>query len=196
MERKRSKTAPWFLAAALAISVLSAAIVGGWHWLFYRSFCVYEDCRGQGIDVETMKQWEERAEALGIVRMAGWRAGEEETVTSLSTGRWRRAKVTWVYGTMELADKEQLLWGRFGIAQEENCCVISEGLARNLFGSVDVVGEQVKMGDRVLMVSGITKKDKEAVILPPAKGMVEYLSVEFDRQMGAQGKIKRLLEEY
>ena len=73
MERKRGKTAPWFLAAALAISVLSAAIVGGWHWLFYRSFCVYEDCRGQGIDVETMKQWEERAEALGIVRMAGWR---------------------------------------------------------------------------------------------------------------------------
>ena len=39
-------------------------------------------------------------------------------------------------------------------------------------------------------------EDGETVMVPVTEGKVEYLSVEFDGRMGAEGKVKRLLEEY
>lgn len=194
----KRKLVLWILTAVLTAGILAVAGGVGWYWLFYRSYRVNEDCRGQGIDVEMMKRWEERAQdgALGIVRMAGWRTGADEIVASVSTGRWRQVKVICVYGTMELADEGKLLWGRLGIAEEKNCCVISEELARNLFGSVDVVGECVKMEGQVLVVTGVMEKKGEVAMVPVDEGNIEYLSVEFDNRMGAEGKIKRLMEEY
>ncbi len=196
--RGKRRAVSWFLAGVLAAGILAALAAAGQYWLFDRPYRACEDCRGQEIDVETMKRWEERAQdgSLGIVRMAGWRTGPDETVTSVSTGRRQRAGVTCVYGSMELTDRGDLLWGRMGIQGEEDFCVISEELARNLFGSVDVVGECVKAGDRTLAVAGVMDEDGETVMIPVAEGNVEYLSVEFDGRMGAEGKMKRLLEEY
>ena len=42
-----------------------------------------------------------------------------------------------------------------GLAEEADCCVISEELARNLFGSVNVVGERLKTEDRMMTVAGV-----------------------------------------
>ncbi len=195
--RQKRKALSWFLAAALAAGLLAAAAVAGRYWLFYRPYRAYEDCRGREIDVETMKRWEERAEdgALGIVRMAGWRTGPDEMVASVSTGRRQRAGVICVYGSMELTNRGGLLWGRMGL-EEEDFCVISEALARNLFGSVDVTGECIRAGNRILTVAGVMDEDGETVMVPVTEGKVEYLSVEFDGRMGAEGKVKRLLEEY
>lgn len=147
--------------------------------------------------METIKRWEEGTggESLGILRMAGWRIGADAAVTSISTGRQRRGQMTWVYGDMELADSGSLLWGRMGLAEEE-CCVVSEELARNLFGCVDVVGEQVKAEGKIWTVAGVVDKDGEALMVSATEGSIEYLSVEFDRRMEAEGKMKRLMEEY
>ena len=97
---------------------------------------------------------------------------------------------------MELTDRGRLLWGRMGLAEEADCCVISEELARNLFGSVNVVGERLKTGDRLVTVAGVMEDDGEIIMIPAGEGKLEYLSVEFNRRMGAEGKIKRLIEEY
>lgn len=196
--RQGRKAVSRLLAAALAAGILAAAAGAGWYWMFYRPCRLYEDCRGRRIDVETMKRWEERAGdgSLGIVRMAGWRIGVNETVASVSTGRWRQAGAVWVWGDMELTDRGRLLWGRMGLAEEADCCVISEELARNLFGSVNVVGERLKTGDRLVTVAGVMEDDGEIIMIPAGEGKLEYLSVEFNRRMGAEGKIKRLIEEY
>lgn len=198
MKEERGKAGSRLLAAALAAGILGGGAGAGWYRVFGSPYCAYEDCRGRGIDVEIMRRWEERAQdgSLGIVRMAGWRTGADETVTSISTGRRRRAGVICVYGSMELTDRGDLLWGRMGLAEEEDSCVISEELARNLFGSADVAGECIKVGDRLLTVAGVMKEDGEMVMVSVSEGKVEYLSVEFDSRMGAEGKIRRLMEEY
>jgi len=198
METGKRKVLPWIAAIVLTAGILAAGVWAGWYWMFGRPYCVYEDCRGRGVDVEMMKQWEEQEKdgSLGIIRMAGWRTGREQAVVSVSTGRKQRAEVTWVYGSMELAEPARLLCGRFGLAVEEDYCVISEKLARNLFGSTDVVGECIKTEDGKMTVAGVVGKKGEALMVPAADGRVEYVSVEFDSRAGARGKVKRLLEGY
>lgn len=194
MEGQKRNIVSWFVAILLSVIAVGAA----WHQLSYRPYCVYEDCRGLRLCVENMRQWEERMESkdLGVIRMAGWRIGTEQAVISISTKRKRTAHVIWVYGSMELAGSAELLWGRFGLELEKGYCVISEELARNLFGSTDAAGESVKTEDGTMMVAGVIEKEGEILMAPVADGRIEYLAVEFDSRIGAEEKVKRLLEEY
>lgn len=194
MEGQKRNIVSWFVAILLSAIAVGAA----WHQLSYRPYRVYEDCRGLRLCVENMRQWEERMESkdLGVIRMAGWRIGTEQAVISISTKRKRTAHVIWVYGSMELAGSAELLWGRFGLELEKGYCVISEELARNLFGSTDAAGESVKTEDGTMMVAGVIEKEGEILMAPVADGRIEYLAVEFDSRIGAEEKVKRLLEEY
>lgn len=188
----------WILAIMLAAGVLAAGGGAGWDWMFGRPYCIQEDCRGRGLDVEMIKQWEKQAEngALDILKIAGWRIGANQMVVSISTGRKQRAEVIWVYGSMELTQKAGLLGGRFGLSAEEDWCVISEELAGNLFGSTDVVGECVKIEEEKMIVAGVIEKEGEVMMVPAIDGRIEYVAIEFDGRAGAEGKMKRLLEEY
>ena len=47
-----------------------------------------------------------------------------------------------------------------------------------------------------MTVVGVMEDDGEIIMIPAGEGMVESLSVEFNCRMGAEGKIKRLIEEY
>lgn len=197
-QMKRERAVSEILAAVFITGILGIGIAAGWYWLFGRPYCVGKDCRGKGINVETIRQWEEQAKdsSFGIIRMAGWRTEAEQMVVSISTGRRQRADTVSVYGSMELADRAKLLWGRFGLAVEEDYCVLSEALARNLFGSADVVGEWVKTEEGKLMVAGVIHKEDNVLMIPATEGNVEYLSVEFDSRKGAEGQLKRLMEGY
>ena len=101
----------------LLVLVLSAALVFGatafWRFWFLLPYPVAVDCQGKEIDVETVRQWEEREAgrtgALGICGIAGWTIGTEQQIVSVSTGRKGMARIMKVYGSMELAGylKEQ-----------------------------------------------------------------------------------------
>lgn len=198
MKGQKRTIVSWFLAILLSAIAAAAGGAAVWHQLSGRPYCVYKDCRGLGLWVENMRQWEEQMEAkdLGVIRMAGWRIGTEQAITSISTKRKGTACVTWVYGSMELAGSAELLWGRFGLELDKGYCVISEELARDLFGSTDVAGESVKTEDGTMAVAGVIDKEGEILMAPAADGRIEYLAVEFDSRIGAEEKVKRLLEEY
>ena len=121
--------------------ILFAAIGGRLYW-FCMPSRMEAECRDYGIDVETLKMWEDQ-EAQGMLALAGWRFRERVMVSGVSTKRRQTAQVMEVYGNMELAAPARILSGTYGLLGREDTCVLTGELADALFGSVDVVGEQV-----------------------------------------------------
>lgn len=174
------------LITAAALANGAAAV---WHWINLPCV-VRKDCRGKGIDVERIKALEEEEKdgALGILRIAGWRIEEEETVSSVSTGRKETTRIIGVYGAMELVEEAGIACGRYGLAAEEGYCVLSEALARELFGGTDVAGEWVRVGKEKLFVAGVIEKDEAVLLKPIEEGELEMVAVELDSRMGAKGR--------
>lgn len=169
--------------------------VRGWEWM--NGECVVRvDCRGRGIGVEWMKEWEDGADGkwgLGVKRMAGWRVEVDEVVSSVKTGREERTQVIGVYGVMELVEPVEVLCGRYGLVEEDGYCVVSEGLAEALFGSVEIAGEEVLAGEKKLVVAGVIEKGEEVLLLPVNEGEMEMLAVEVQGRMGAKEKVEGMM---
>ena len=186
----------WLLAAVLSVGILGIGAGFIWYQMFYMPYCIQADCRGKEIDVEMMKRWEEREKdgSKGIIRMAGWRIENWRVVSAVSTGRSQRTQIFCVYGSMELVDKASVLSGRYGLAVEEDYCILSESLARNLFGSVDVAGQFVKMGRTAMVVAGVIEKDGDILMMPATNGRMEQVAAEFKGRLGAKEKMEGLIE--
>ena len=105
-----------------AIVTLAGALA--WRLLFAMPCRMEKDCRGQGVEAEALKVWEERGngEGLGLTGLAGWRVEPWQTVVSVSTGRRQRSQVIAVYGSMELVLDTETLSGRCGMDVEGECC--------------------------------------------------------------------------
>lgn len=167
----------------------------GWEWM-NKECVVRVDCRGRGIGVEWMKEWEDGvngAWGLGVKRMAGWRVEADEVVSSVGTGREKKTQVIGVYGGMELVEPVKVLCGRYGLVEEDGYCVVSEGLAEALFGSVEIAGEEVLTGEKKLVVAGVIEKGEEVLLLPVKEGELEMLAVEVRGRMGAREKVEGMM---
>ena len=186
------------LAGLLFAGVL---LVGGgglcWYVLLCAPYRAEADCRGLGIDAETMRQQEEsgRYEALGVITIAGWRIEDHQRVTSVSTGRKAAPTVMAVYGSMELVIPSSVLCGRYGLDVDGDFCVLSEGLARRLFGSTEVAGECVRTEEGIYIVSGVVRREEEFLMIPAKEGPVEELAVKARGWMGAWEALRRVTED-
>ncbi len=189
-------------AQALAGILLTATAmaIGGmvyWNYMFRMPCRMEADCRGKRVEAGTMKRWEEREEDgyLGIINMAGWRVDEQQIVCSVSTGRKAAAKVVSVHGSMELVEKADILFGRYGLDADGDYCVLCSGLASHLFGSTQVAGECVKVGQERFIVAGVIEKEEDMVMIPMIEGPVDHLAVFFENRVGAEEKLERLMSE-
>ena len=153
------------------------------------------DCRGQNIDVETLRSWEkqEKDGYLGLVGIAGWRVESQEEVTAVSTGKRSRTRVTGIYGPMDLVYPAKILAGNYGFASESGYCVLSEALAYELFGNTDIAGEQCRFDGQILTVAGVIDKKEKYLLLPITEGRIEHLSLEFKSRRKVDEKVKELL---
>lgn len=183
------------LCVAAAAFVLAGMML--WHYVLSAPCRVETDCRGQGVEAEMLQQWQQRetGEALGITGMAGWRTQEWQTVTSVSTGRRQRAELIGVYGDMELVMPSKILDGRYGLSADIDYCVLSQGLAGHLFGSPEVTGECVKVGKERYIVAGVVENQEDIMMIPVKDGQVERIALSFDSRMGAEEKMRQVMEE-
>lgn len=181
--------------AILLIPVLTAVFGTGtaafWHWA-NKPYILQADIRGKGADIEWIKEQEKKQKdkAEGILRMAGWRIEKEQQVFSVSTTRKEMAQIIGVYGDMELAADTEIKCGRYGLAVEGDYCILAEKLARELFGSTDILGEQIKLEKRNLIVVGITKEEKAILWLNIDAGNLEMLALEIDGRLREEVKIE------
>lgn len=185
-----------FLAvfAAVVLGIFGNACRQYW---FEQPYRVKADCRGKGIGPDMLKSWEEGKEGVsaGVIRTAGWRRGSRQTVTSVSTVRSQTTDVLMVYGPMELAEPATVLWGSYGLAAGEQYCVLSEGLARNLFGTTDTGEEWIKQGRERFWVAGVVKMEENLLMIPMEEGDAEEIAAEWKGRYGAREGMKRLLGE-
>lgn len=184
---------------ALALLLAAALVWGGvtvWRVWFLLPYCVETDCQGREIDMETIRQWEkeERQGARRILRLAGWRMERQQPVTAVSTGRKGMTQVMGVYGSMELLNRPDLLCGRYGLAVEADFCVLSEALARDLFGGVQVMGETVGLGTRKLAVAGVIREEENVLLMPIEGGIIQHLVVELEGRSQAEKRVEGLME--
>lgn len=196
MKEKRRKRIFSIISAVFMAAALGIGAAVFWHWINLP--CIMRmDCRGKGVDVETVKRWEEEEKngSLGILRIAGWRVEEEAVVFSVSTGRRATAKMIGVYGAMELVEKAGVQCGRYGLDVEEGYCVLSEKLAGELFGSGDIAGEYVSIGQESWFVAGVIEKEGVVFLKPVREGELEMLAVEFDNKIRVKERFTGLMGE-
>lgn len=197
MNEKKQEMVFYGLGLVLA---LIGMVLGGliyWNHMFHMPYRMEADCRGMGIRTETMKGWMER-ETYGfsdIINMAGWRIDKEQMVSSVSTGRKQKAQIISVYGSMELVEVTDILWGRYGLHVEGDYCVLSRDLANHLFGSVKVAGECIKIGRERFLVAGVIEKEGDSLMIPMKEGEIEALAVSFGSRVGAKEKMERLISQ-
>ncbi len=67
--------------------------------------------------------------------------GKRLKVMNPGLGRSGEADCIAVYGLMEMASYSRLIGGTYGYRSDQDGCLISSGLAMELFGGLDVAGK-------------------------------------------------------
>lgn len=191
----RQKIAEWILAAILGAGILGGTAAGVWYRMFYMPYCVRADVRGREMDVEAMRRIEEREKngSKGILKMAGWRIENQRVIFAVGIGRRQMAQIICVYGSMDLVEPADILSGRYGMAAEEGYCVLSESLARQLFGGVDVAGQWIEADQKKMTVAGVIETEGDILMMPAEEGEIQQIAVEVRGRMGGREKVDEML---
>lgn len=196
---KPEKAGDILAAIFMTAAIIAMAGMAGWQALFAMPCRVERDCRGQGVEAGALRSWEETGnmEMLGLADLAGWRVEPWQTVSSVSTRRQQRSQVIAVYGAMELVMDTRTLSGCCGMDGEgdgEEYCVLSQGLAGHLFGSVDVAGECVRTETGRYIVAGVVEYEGDVLMVPTKEGAMDHIAVLFQSRAGAEEKMGRVME--
>jgi hypothetical protein len=180
--------------------ILTATGIRLYRYLFFTPCRLEVNCRGYGLDIDWMKQWEnqERDGSQGILAMAGWNFAGRKEIYAVGVGRTDTAQLLKVYGSMEQVFPVRILSGVYGLAGRENACVLSRDLAEALFGSDQVTGEQVCLdgeeGEKIFLeIAGVIDREGKYMLVPMSEGEVERIAVLFDKRFQAREKMKENL---
>lgn len=183
---------------AMPVVITLLMVAAGWGLacaMLEESDQVIVDCRGRMVDVETVRQWEkqEKDGYLGLVGIAGWRIENQAEAVDTGTGKKVRTKVTGIYGPMDMVYPAKILSGSYGLAAEDGYCVLSVGLAYELFGNTDVTGETVRYDGEILKVAGVIDKKEKYLLVPVKEGRIEQLALRFKSRWKTEDKVEELL---
>lgn len=164
---------------------------GGWLGLVWvQAPCLVQvELQGRQMDVAEMepwmKEWNQAGREPRILGITGWRweSPEKNRVSAPDTGRWSEAAVVGVYGraTEGMGFGGRLIAGSWGIGGERtDVCLVSSGLAKGLFGSWDVVGSQVRLGQKRWEIVGVFREAGKRLVVPVEKGTVEWVEIWMD----------------
>ena len=140
----------------------------------------------------------ERSQGNPLPDRAAWTVEENVEVENRSLGRVQKADRMLVWGDRELAVKRGLAAGNYGYPSDPRACVISRGLAMELFGSYAVVGMEVRCQGTDYLVRGVTQDDRRMVIVP-ASGSSDrfpYVLLDYGADRGAKSGADQLLYRY
>lgn len=118
--------------------------------------------------VEANRQAE--AEDRADIEIAAWKRENHQTVTVEELGQSADGTVVRVSGNIELVFPDQKEAGGFPLPTDRAGCVISRGLALNLFGTTNVVGNRLCLGETTLIVRGVLKMEEPLLALPQTDG--------------------------
>ena len=110
---------------------------------------------------------------------------------NLELGRDKKADCLSVYGLMELASCRELEQGTYGYRTDREGCVISKGLAMDLFGAVEVTGKRVVCRDRPYICLLYTSHPRKRRSLIKAQSMISFCPLPMTAAGGSLRSIPR-----
>lgn len=145
-----------FIALVFAIFLGSASMLE--QNQVYRSrnvYGAYYDILQEG---ESLRVFEEEQKEQGN-QTAAWRE-EDSLFVNEDTGRTASGTVFEILGSQELVFPEMLCQGSYPVSEDDTGCMISSKLAETLFGSGQVLGAEIRIGEKICTIRGILKSSR------------------------------------
>ena len=117
-----------------------------------------------------------------LPEITAWSRAERLKVLNPGLGRSEEADCIAVYGLKEMASSPRLLGGTYGCRSDQDGCVISSGLAMELFGGLDVAGKYIWCRQKPYRIRGVTDESSHVILLPAKeKDAMRYMMFTYVR---------------
>lgn len=104
---------------------------------------------------EYNKKQVEEAENTQQIEITAWKQEKEQGIIWKETGKQTKGTIITIYGNMARVLPFSMKYGGFTFPEDTAGCVVSSGLAWELFGAEDVVGNVVQYGGRKFQIRGV-----------------------------------------
>lgn len=144
---------------------------------------------GKQMDMGDVKRWKEawnqEKREPEIIGATGWRWENQGELYAPDTGRRAEAEVLGVCGGVseQMSCSGRLLAGGLGLAKDGSC-IVSEALALELFGSCDVTGSRVRLGNKTWEIAGVVEGREKRLLVPVTEGNADWVEVWVDGRKG------------
>lgn len=157
-------------------------------------FMYYEE--GKGVRPEAIEDAMEQ-EKETFPGITAWSVGTKVEVGNRELGRKEKADCIAVYGSKEAAAYGRLESGTYGYRSDKDGCVISRGLAMELFGSVSIAGKHVWCRDKAYVVRGVTDEADYAILIPAGgDDVMRHMVFSYGKDSSAKIEAERFLYKY
>lgn len=125
--------------------------------------------KGQ-VGEDALDNYMKRDSMKGVSLAAAWKYADKTESISVSTGRSQKTDCYYVKGLPEAMFGNTLLSGRYFLNGEQEVCIISRRLSRELFGTQQAAGNALEVGEQIYKVTGIIEGETTLCVLPAEKG--------------------------
>ena len=120
----------------------------------------------------SFEQWKKSEDCEIFSEGTVWKACGDFKVLSEDTGHDQKVSCYRMKGQPAAIFGKELAVGRYFTEGEENVCLLGQDTVRQLFGSDNVLGLEVKMDEKIWQIVGVLKGDIPVCVIPAEKGEV------------------------
>ena len=120
----------------------------------------------------SFEQWKKSEDSEIFSEGTVWKACGDFKVLSEDTGHDQKVSCYRMKGQPAAIFGKELAVGRYFTEGEENVCLLDQDTVRQLFGSDNVLGLEVKMDEKIWQIVGVLKGDIPVCVIPAEKGEV------------------------
>ena len=140
---------------------------------------------GEAVEKQLITHALDREQEQGrymLPEITAWSRAERLKVMNPGLGRSGEADCIAVYGLMEMASYPRLIGGTYGYRSDQDGCLISSGLAMELFGGLDVAGKYIWCRQKPYRIRGVTDESSHVILLPAKeKDAMRYMMFTYVR---------------
>ena len=128
---------------------------------------------GEGMAFQDVQLLSDRMERLGQGTVTGWGQSIDEAIEAQLTGASLNVDAVWVDGDISRVGLFEAVRGIVPSRLRAGQCIVDTQTANALFGSVDIIGQTVVMGDDRLSVCAVVEDKRD--LLDLGRGMIFLL---------------------
>lgn len=128
-------------------------------------------------EVEKLESGERESTNKLINSFVAWREDKNQRFKNKETGKNIEGNIITYYGDLSLLIRPDQLTGEILQHKDKEGAIISEAVALNLWGSKNVLGQQLMIGDRGYIVKGIVKEKQNMVFFYGQEEKLDFIAL-------------------